>query len=151
MFDFFHLFDGDDEYGVGTRGGFIHVGSGSGSGFGTDFHEFEDFLRFNDCPLWDAFDVDTFSGVFSDLKVFFLVPEEVANDFVVDLNVGSSDHESCLNIKYQIRLHLHMIGCTGRYLPPLSVQYLSRHRACYTWIPPWCRFFLYLSDHTQIS
>jgi hypothetical protein len=62
-----HLFDGDDKDSMRARGGFIHVGPSSGSGLGSDFHEFENFLRPDDCPLRDAFDVNAFAGVFSDL------------------------------------------------------------------------------------
>lgn len=81
---------------MGSGRGLVHVGPGSGSGFGSDFHELQNLLRTYYSPLRHSLNVDPFSGIFSDLKAFLLISKQVADDFVVNLNVRSSDHKSRL-------------------------------------------------------
>lgn len=76
----------------------IHVSLGDGSSFSTHFHQIQYFLRFYHRPLWHALDVYAFSGIFSDIELFFLISEQIADYFVVDLNVGRSHHESSILI-----------------------------------------------------
>ena len=96
VLDLLHLFDGDDEDGVGTGRRLVHVGSGCGPRFGSNFHQFEDLLRSDYCPLRDTLNINAFSGVFPDLQVFLLVSKQVTDDFVIDLYVGSADHVGSL-------------------------------------------------------
>lgn len=117
-----------------ARRRFIHICLCYRSWSSTEFHQFKDLLRLYNSPLWYSFNINSFFRVFSYLKIFLLIPKEIANIFIVNLYIRSSYHESNFLIFTSFDIGKNIFNCSWNNSSTLISQAIfeSFHSVCFS-------------------
>ncbi len=125
-----HLLDCNDKNCVRPWRKLIHVCLSSCSWFGAHFNKFHNLFGFDNCPLGDSFYIHTLSTIFTDLKIVLLMPQKIANNLVINLNIRCSHHKLRLFVLAFLNVSENIFNCSWNNSTLLVVQIVFESFHC---------------------
>ena len=125
-----HLFNSNDKDCMRSRRELIHICFSSGSGFGSHFDKFQNLFWSDNRPFRDSFHKDTPFWIFSDLEIVLLLAQQIADYFVIDLDIGCANHKLCVFILATLDILKYILYCPRDYSSLIIVQIVFKSFHC---------------------